>query len=136
MEDSFSAWGLRGEGAEAGSPPTIWLVSVNQWERALLRAELLERGLEVIGFVHPEHALYALSLPVYRRPDLMVVDLTGIIKPDVTLPLLAATRLSVVLLGGQLQLRHPVVKQHRWRHIVARPVRLGDLADLLERLVR
>src|SRR6478609_3381541 len=57
--------------------PRIWIVSADQWPRAYLRAELIERGYDAVGFVTMKDALLRLMLARSRRPALLVVDLHG-----------------------------------------------------------
>ena len=49
------------------SRPMIWIVERQQWPRALLRAELLERGYEIIGFTRVDEALSAFRHRLYAR---------------------------------------------------------------------
>ena len=55
--------------------PRVWIVSAEHWPRALLRAELIERGFDAVGFVTLKDAIVALTLPRSRPPALVVVDL-------------------------------------------------------------
>jgi len=57
--------------------PVVWIVNADQWPRAYLRAELIERGYDAIGFVTLEDAVARLVLPSSRRPSLLVIDLHG-----------------------------------------------------------
>ena len=55
--------------------PVIWIVDAEHWPRAGLRAELIERGYDAIGFPTLRDAV--LGLRHIRRPALMVIDLQG-----------------------------------------------------------
>jgi len=57
-----------------GAPPVVWIVDVEQWPRAMLRAELIERGFDAAGYVTVRDAID--SLP-WRRSAAIVVDLRG-----------------------------------------------------------
>ena len=52
-------------------------MSADQWPRAYLRAELIERGYDAVGFVTMKDALLRLMLARTRRPALLVADLHG-----------------------------------------------------------
>ena len=51
----------------------IWIVAADHWPRALLRAELIERGYDATGFATLEDAVRRLMLPPARRPALLVL---------------------------------------------------------------
>ena len=46
----------------------IWIVGADHWPRALLRAELIERGYDATGFPTLEDAVTRLMLTRARRP--------------------------------------------------------------------
>src|SRR5712664_4053499 len=60
--------------------PVIWIIDADQWPRAMLRAELIERGLDAVGYLKPADALAHLGA---RFPDLIVVDLRDATREDV-----------------------------------------------------
>ena len=49
----------------------IWIVSADHWPRALVRAELIERGYDATGFATLEDAVTGLMLTRARRPALL-----------------------------------------------------------------
>ena len=53
----------------------VWIVSADQWPRAYLRAELIERGYDATGFVSLKDAVIRLMLARSQRPGLLVIDL-------------------------------------------------------------
>ena len=55
--------------------PVIWIISGLQWSRAILRAELIERGYEVVGYVALTPALVALAFPGTAKPGIILVEL-------------------------------------------------------------
>ena len=60
------------------SETKVWIVSADQWPRAYLRAELIERGYDAVGFVTMKDALIRLMLARSRRPALLVVVPLGL----------------------------------------------------------
>jgi len=55
----------------------IWIVNADHWPRAYLRAELIERGYDAIGFETVNDALARLAAPGAARPALLILDLHG-----------------------------------------------------------
>ena len=61
-----------------GEPPaSVWIIDDQQWPRAALRAELLERGYEAVGFRRVLHALARLEEADVARPAVVVLELRG-----------------------------------------------------------
>lgn len=100
----------------------IWLIDAEQWPRALLRAELLERGFDAVGYITVRDAVDTLP---ERYPDAIVVELRG--QP---LPLVERLRklgVPVVIIGGTSEL--PDLPPEGWAAILRRPISLGEIAD-------
>jgi DNA-binding response OmpR family regulator len=126
-------------GGRAAPQPKIWIVSADQWPRACLRAELIERGYDAVGFVTMKDALIRLMLARSRAPALLVVDLHGqdvqqmqhvnekvratLIREHV--PLLVVTDGAHPEDGGL----GPTVRTLR------RPITIGAIADTVDRLM-
>ena len=70
----------------------IWIVGADHWPRALLRAELIERGYDATGFVTLEEAVRRLMLPPARRPALLVLDRRDQVVDERTSALLSRAR--------------------------------------------
>ena len=107
----------------------IWIIDVEQWPRALLRAELIERGFDAIGYVTVRDAID--SLPE-RRPDAIVVELRG--QPMPLVERLPAIGVPVVVIGGTLDVSD--LPDRAWAAVMRRPVSLGEIADRVAALVR
>lgn len=108
-------------------------MSADQWPRAYLRAELIERGYDAVGFVTMKDALLRLMLARSRRPALLVVDLHG---QDVTEKMGATlfrehVPLVIVADAGHREDERlgPVIGTLR------RPVTIGAIAETVDRLM-
>ena len=99
----------------------IWIIDAEQWPRALLRAELIERGFDAVGYVTVRDAID--SLPE-RCPDAIVVDLRG--QPLPLVERLPKIGVPVVVIGGALELSE--LPEGPWI-VMQRPVSIGDVAD-------
>lgn len=115
----------------------VWIVDRQQWPRALLRGELLESGLDVVGFVTVEDALVALVSATAPRPDLIVIELKGlVVGDDESLNRLAQTGIPVMLLGGEVELNSDTVRLGKWMAILKRPFTLGQVLQVVRRLLQ
>ena len=115
----------------------VWIVDRQHWPRALLRGELLESGLDVVGFATVEDALVALVSSTASRPDLIVIELKGLgIGDDEGLDRLAQTGLPVMLLGGVVELNSDTVRSGEWVAILKRPFTLGQVVRVVRRLLQ
>ena len=101
---------------------TIWIIDAEQWPRAMLRAELIERGYDAVGFETVRDAID--SLPE-RHPAAIVVDLRG--QPVPLVERLLGLGVPVVLIGGLVEIND--LPQRAWAAVLRRPVSLGEIAD-------
>jgi hypothetical protein len=118
--------------------PVVWIVDADQWPRACLRAELIERGYDAIGFVTLRHAAAALAMGGAGdpHPRVIVVDLTGQTRRATVLAALARTGARLIATGGAVELAEPELAAIPWAAVLPRPVTLGALADAVERCLR
>ena len=116
-------------------PRVVWIVDREHWPRACLRAELIERGLDAVGFVELGDALEALVRPSTARPDALVLELGGAPHDARLLDLLERARIPVVALAGALEKTDAGLGARRWARVLARPVTLGRIADEVEALL-
>jgi hypothetical protein len=111
----------------------VWIIDAEQWPRASLRAELIERGHEAVGFVTALDALTRLAL---RRepPALAVIDLGG--QPSNPGPLDALLRAGfpVLAIGGAAWATDSL-RARSWAAFLRRPLTVGAIADEVERLL-
>lgn len=112
----------------------IWVIDSQQWPRAYLRAELLERGYIAIGFVSVRQALAALNLGHYPRPQVIVLELFALGAERWEIATLMHHGLPTILLGGAAQLNAEWVKGFRCSAVMRRPVTIGGIADKIENL--
>jgi hypothetical protein len=115
--------------------PVLWIVDSEQWPRACLRAELIERGYDAHGFLTIIDALDALARGISPKPEALVLELRG---QDCTPQLIESIQnlgTPTILLGGAPELNDPAIANQRWDGILKRPFSLGTVADLLEKLV-
>jgi hypothetical protein len=111
----------------------IWIIGADHWPRALLRAELIERGYDATGFATVEDAVRRLMLPPARRPALLVLDRREQVVDERTSALLSRAGVPILVVadiahpGGEHLA--PVVE------ILHRPVTMGGIADAVDRLI-
>ena len=55
----------------------IRIIGNEQWPRACLRAELIERGYAALGFERLFHALSELNRAVMKKAQIIVLELRG-----------------------------------------------------------
>jgi DNA-binding response OmpR family regulator len=120
----------------ATAEPIVWIVDREQWPRACLRAELIERGYDTIGWVDLRDALAALARPEVPRPSAIVLELGGEPPPGAELDALERAGIPVVALAGALERTDPRTARRPWARLLARPITLGKIADEIEALVR
>ena len=112
----------------------IWIVDAEHWPRALLRAELIERGFDATGFETVEDAIRQLRLTgAERRPALLVLDWRDQTMDERTSELLVRAGVPVLVVAD---LAHrdggpagPVVE------VLNRPLTIGDVANAVEQLL-
>src|ERR1700738_3477643 len=60
--------------------PVVWIIDPDQWPRAMLRAELIERGVDAVGYLRPGDALAHLGA---RFSALIVVALRDMTREEI-----------------------------------------------------
>jgi hypothetical protein len=124
-------------------PLVVWLVDADHWPRASLRAELIERGYDAVGFEHLEDALTRLVHPGVEPPRLLLIDVEGQHATVRQLELLARKHFFLVLTGGKVALAAPMWDAHglgsgtiRPAIVLPRPISIGELANAVGSLLR
>ena len=115
--------------------PVLWVVDSEQWPRACLRAELIERGFDPYGFITISDALDSLSRTESSKPEVIILELRG---QNLTTELVQAIRnlgIPTILLGGNSELNEPLIQQEKWEIVLKRPVSLGKIADVVQEIV-
>jgi hypothetical protein len=117
---------------DSGAPRPDVMVLAPEWpERALLRAQLIERGHEVI-------AISEWPMPrLYRRPEMtprvFVVDLRGLPQPREALDeipvVMPRDRVLVLTALGTLA---PDAVHRLGFHVVERPITVGQIVAVIE----
>jgi len=107
----------------------VWIIDPEQWPRALLRAELLERGYDAVGFLTVDDALRMMPM---RWPDLIVVDLRHLARQEAAR--LFGAKVPVIALTGVAP--EPWVSGLPFAAVLQRPVSIGEIADRVEELVK
>jgi len=105
----------------------IWIIDAEQWPRALLRAELIERGFDAVGYITVRDAVESLH---ERPPSAIVVDLRGQPLPQVGR--LLEIGVPVLVVGGTPEIHD--LPEGKWAAVLRRPVSLGEIADRVEAL--
>ncbi len=111
--------------------PIVWIIDADQWPRALLRAELIERGYDAVGFLSVEDALNASP---ERFPDLIVVEMHGLALMQADASKLFTLEAPIVLLTGAAEATEPWIAQLPWAAVLRRPVSIGEIAVAVERI--
>jgi methyl coenzyme M reductase subunit C len=121
-----------------GRNPTtniIWIIDNEQWPRAYLRAELLERGYVPISFEKLSVALSELRRAITDKPQIIVLELRGQKITTHALELMAGVKVPMIAIGGMLELNNPMIKDFKWAELLRRPVTIGMIANAVEKIV-
>jgi hypothetical protein len=121
--------------------PIVWTIGAEHWPRALLRAELIERGWDAVGFVSLPDLLAQLVLERARRsagapPSVVVIDLRGQSATERQLDALFAPGVPLVAVGGVTEWAETRLTARHWTARLRRPVTLGAIADTTELVAR
>jgi DNA-binding NtrC family response regulator len=107
----------------------IWIIDRQHWPRALLRAELIERGFDAEGFEEITDAFNALRKRGAVTPHVIVLELLEQdIKQD-DLNNLTQTCIPLIILGGETELNEQILKTHDRIAVMKRPLTIGEVAD-------
>src|SRR5215467_693925 len=115
--------------------PVLSVVDREQWPRVCLRAELIERGYDPYGFVLIDDALDYLSTGRSPEPEALILELRGQNLTNQSLQILEDLAIPTIVLGGRADLNDPLVQNRKWNVVFRRPFSLGEVADIVERLV-
>jgi DNA-binding response OmpR family regulator len=118
-----------------GATPDVVILD-SQWpRRALLRAQLIEEGYDVVAA--DDWATVKSYVRVPLKPRLVIVDLQGLANATEVLNelrhMMKPERVLVFTALGTL----PAAEMQRWGfHTIARPVTIGNIVDKATALVR
>ena len=116
--------------------PIVWIIDSEHWPRAGLRAELIERGCEAIGFTAIVEAVITLQFLAGPKPHVIVLELREQDLGRELLSALAGTGIPIVVLGGAMELNEPVIREFDWAAVIKRPFTLGAVTDKVIELAR
>jgi len=104
----------------------VWIIDAEQWPRAMLRAELIERGFDAVGYITVRDAID--SLPE-RHPDAIVVELRG--QPIPLVERLLNLNVPMFIIGSVPEIHD--LPDRPWT-LLHRPVSIGAIVDHVEAL--
>lgn len=113
----------------------LWVIDSEQWPRACLRAELIERGYDPYGFITIGDALDSLSRGASPKPESIILELRGQDLSHERLQAIRDLQIPIIALGGSAELNEPLVKDQGWDLVLKRPVSLGEIADAAQEMV-
>ncbi len=118
------------------SGPRVWIVNADHWPRAYLRAELIERGYDAIGFETLKDALARLALRRAPRPALLILDVGGQVVDDRQRTALANARVPILTVTGADAARAADAPPAPLAGTLRRPLTIGAIADAVDRVTR
>jgi hypothetical protein len=114
--------------------PVVWIVDSSHWPRAYLRAELIERGYDAVGFETLRDAVAALHGARPRRPRAVVVELTHQAADPSLLAAIFRRGIPAVGVAGAVAAADEQVRAAGWARWLRRPLTVGAIADAVEAL--
>jgi DNA-binding response OmpR family regulator len=115
--------------------PMVWIIDRQQWPRALLRAELVERGYEAVGFVEVDEALRAFRERLYVIPRLIIIELKDLPEGEERVRALTGLGIPTVFLAGAAEEQRAVLQGTGWTVLLKRPFTIGRVMEEVERQV-
>ncbi len=115
--------------------PIVWVIDADHWPRALLVAELAERGFETFGFPDIAGALVALQTAGSKAPALAVIELAGADAVPEEVRRFAGREIRLVGLSDARSARGPLALELPWSALIRRPCTIGEVADRVESLL-
>ncbi len=113
----------------------LWIIDSEQWPRACLRAELIERGYDPYGFITITDALDSLSRSASPKPEVIVLELRGQNLTSEVIEAIRNLRAPMIVLGGGPELNEPLIQKQKWEVVLKRPVSLGKIADVVQKII-
>ncbi|HEY8133964.1 MAG TPA: hypothetical protein VII12_18960 [Thermoanaerobaculia bacterium] len=101
---------------------TIWIIDPEQWPRAFLRAEMIERGHDAVGYLSVEDALRNIRS---RFPDVVVVELRDVSREDIA----RLFQIGVPVIGIASLPEPEWLLDFKWGALLRRPISVGEIAD-------
>lgn len=98
-----------------------------------MRAELIERGYEAVGFGEVNEALRAFRYRLYARPQLIILELKDLGDEEQRVPALAGLGIPIILLAGLGAEQRAILKERWWAVLLKRPLTIGRVVEEVER---
>ena len=111
----------------------IWIVNADHWPRAYLRAELIERGYDAVGFETLKDALLRLALGRGAPPALLILDLHGQVLGDADRRVLARRGVPILAVADAAQAAD--AGPAPLAGTLHRPLTIGAIADAVANVV-
>jgi len=115
-------------------PDRIWIIGSDWWPRAYLRAELIERGHDAVGFITIRDAVISLTLGRARQPALIVCDLHGQELDRGLARGLFQSGAPIIAIAGNVEADDGWIRGLPWAAFLRRPITIGSVADMVGRL--
>jgi len=109
--------------------PRVWIIGSDQWTRAYLRAELIERGYDAVGFVAARDAVVRLMVARAKRPALIVLDLHDQALDEKVAAALFREGVPIVGVAGAAESDDEKLRALPWARLLRRPITIGSIAD-------
>jgi len=119
-----SVYDLASQIASDETVKTIWIIDSEQWPRAFLRAELIERGFDAVGYLSVEDALRNIRT---RFPDAIVVELRDVAREDIA----RLFEIGVPVIGIVSRPEPAWLNEFKWGALLRRPISIGEIANSL-----
>ncbi len=113
----------------------VWVIDGEQWPRACVCAELIERGLDAQGFEEIPQALAAFHDRKTPRPAVMILELRNQQLSKIMLDNLEYTGIPVIALSGLFEIPKAALEFH-WAQTLRRPVSIGQICDAVEKFLQ
>jgi len=114
--------------------PLVWIIDNNHWERANIRAVLIERGCEVEGFTSIFHAVVMYYRGTVEKPSAIVLEVRNLPYQSRELEELARIGAPIALLTGVYE-DGDLVDELKWAAILRRPFTIGQVVSTVEGLL-
>jgi len=111
----------------------VWIIDSEQWPRACLRAELIERGYDAYGFITIQDALEWFAQPTSLKADSIILELRGQQLTKELLDAIQNLNVPTIVLGGSTELNEPLIQERKWEEVLNRPISLGTIADVVQK---
>lgn len=112
----------------------VWIISVEQWPRAMLRAELIELGYDAVGFLSIDDALLRLYRRPGQKPKAIILDLNELDISQARLAALRRNAIPIAILGGSAELADPAVSEFPWEFVFRRPFMIRDVIEAVHNM--